>query len=239
MDFREHYRKNHVPVAQLDRKKRPVKPYTDVSVMENYSVPHYKPKNFSDKFALQLTLFLGKIVHLFFRDKYTHHAVVLETVAAVPGMIGGMMRHFTSLRRMTRDHGWIGELLEESENERMHLLTFMQLIQPTFFERILVLLAQVFFVPFYSFLYLVTPRTCHRLVGYLEEEAVAAYTEYLKAIDDGDIQNVAAPEIAINYWNLDPDNSTLRDVILCIRGDECMHSEINHHYGSKYQHGQY
>ena len=41
-----------------------------------------------------------------------------------------MLRHLRSLRRMNRDHGWIHTLLEEAENERMHLLTFVQLKQP-------------------------------------------------------------------------------------------------------------
>ena len=41
-----------------------------------------------------------------------------------------MLRHMRSLRKMDRDHGWIHTLLEEAENERMHLLTFLKLRQP-------------------------------------------------------------------------------------------------------------
>ena len=47
--------------------------------------------------------------------------VFLETVAGVPGMAAGMIRHLHSLRRMERDHGWIHTLLEEAENERKFL----------------------------------------------------------------------------------------------------------------------
>ena len=47
-----------------------------------------------------------------------------------PGMIGAMVRHLKSLRRMTRDHGWMHTLLEEAENERMHLLTALELRRP-------------------------------------------------------------------------------------------------------------
>ena len=47
-----------------------------------------------------------------------------------PGMIGAMVRHLKSLRRMTRDHCWIHTLLEEAENERMHLLTALELRRP-------------------------------------------------------------------------------------------------------------
>ncbi len=58
-------------------------------------------------------------------------------------MVGGMLRHMKSLRSMRRDNGWIHTLLEEAENERMHLLTFLQLRQPGFIFRGLVLLSQV------------------------------------------------------------------------------------------------
>lgn len=49
--------------------------------------------------------------------------VFLESIAGVSGMVGGMLRHLSSLQRMKRDNGWIEALLEESYNERMHLLT--------------------------------------------------------------------------------------------------------------------
>lgn len=54
-----------------------------------------------------------------------------------------MLRHLRSLRRMDRDHGWIHTLLEEAENERMHLLTFLQLRKPGIIFRLSVLVTQV------------------------------------------------------------------------------------------------
>lgn len=42
--------------------------------------------------------------------------------------------------------GWIHTLLEEAENERMHLLTFLKLRDPGQFFRFMVLLGQVFLV---------------------------------------------------------------------------------------------
>lgn len=48
--------------------------------------------------------------------------IFLESIAGVPGMIAGMLRHLHSIRRLKRDNGWIETLLEESYNERMHLL---------------------------------------------------------------------------------------------------------------------
>jgi ubiquinol oxidase len=158
---------------------------------------------------------------------------VLETVAAVPGMVGGMIRHMRSLRRMEDDREAIHTLLEEAENERMHLLTFVQIAQPSFLERMLILLAQgVFFVSF-LILYVISGRTAHRLVGYFEEEAVYSYSEYLAEVDSGRLENVPAPVIAIDYWHLDTD-ATLRDVIIAVRNDEAGHRDVNHQFADSF-----
>ena len=192
-----------------------------------YLSKHHKPKNFSDKIALAFTKFLRFLADTFFRKKYGHRAVVLETVAAVPGMVAGMLIHLKSLRKMQDDNGWIKTLLDEAENERMHLMTFIKIAQPTLIERIIILLAQFIFIIFYLIIYLLSQRTAHRIVGYFEEEAVISYTEYLKEVEEGKIENVKAPEIAINYWNL-PLNSKLKDVIKVIRDDEAGHRDENH-----------
>jgi len=147
-----------------------------------------------------------------------------------------MFRHFRSLRRMEKDYGWIGKLLEEAENERMHLLTWIELIRPTFLERMVVFAAQCFYTPFYAMMYIFSPSTAHRFVGYLEETACTEYTHFLEKIDAGKIPNVAAPEIAKKYWNLAPD-AKLRDVVLVVRADECMHRDVNHNFSDKEREG--
>ncbi|VDH97347.1 Hypothetical predicted protein [Mytilus galloprovincialis] len=129
----------------------------------------------------------------------------LETVAGVPGMVAAMLRHLSSLRRMQRDYGWIHTLLEEAENERMHLMTALQLRQPSNLFRLCVVGAQGTFVTMFSLAYLMSPRFCHRFVGYLEEEAVVTYSKCLQDIQKGSMQHwktQAAPEIAISYWKL-------------------------------------
>ena len=89
------------------------------------------------------------------------------------------------LRRMCDDNGWIRTLMEEAENERMHLMTFIEVAKPTLFERCVILGVQwVFYVAFFA-LYLVSATTAHRVVGYFEEEAVISYTHYLKELDEG------------------------------------------------------
>jgi ubiquinol oxidase len=122
--------------------------------------------------------------------------------------------------------------MEEAENERMHLMTFIEIAKPTLFERLVILLAQWVFLVLFSILYLLSPRTAHRVVGYFEEEAVISYTLYLKEIDEGRSANVPAPAIAIHYWKM-PADSTLRDVVLLVRADEAHHRDVNHGFASK------
>ena len=193
---------------------------------------HHAPKDLSDRIALGFTKFLRLFADTFFARRYGHRAVVLETVAAVPGMVGGALQHLRSLRRMESDHGWIHTLLEEAENERMHLMTFVHIAKPSWFERMLVLLAQGVFYNLFFLLYLISPRTAHRVVGYFEEEAVFSYTEYLAGVDQGAYPNVPAPQIAIDYWKLAPD-SKLREVIVAVRADEAKHRDVNHRFADQ------
>lgn len=152
---------------------------------------------------------------------------MLETVAAVPGMVAGLLLHLKSLRLFQHSGGWIRALLEEAENERMHLMTFMEVAKPNFLERALVITVQAIFFNVYLLTYVLNPRLAHRVVGYLEEEAIHSYTEYIKDIDSGKIENVPAPQIAIDYWRL-PQDATLRDVVLVVRADEAHHRDVNH-----------
>ena len=195
------------------------------------SQKHYKPKNFSDSVALIFTKFLRFLADAFFKKKYGHRAVVLETVAAVPGMVAGMLLHLKSLRKMEDDKGWIKILLDEAANERMHLMTFIEVAKPTFLERIIIMFAQFIFIIMYMIIFIISQRTAHRIVGYFEEEAVISYSEYLKELENGKIPDQPAPKIAINYWNL-PLHSTLIDVVKVIRDDEAGHRDVNHNFAS-------
>ena len=188
---------------------------------------HHEPQNATERLALATVKTLRFFADTFFAKRYGHRAIVLETVAAVPGMVGGALQHLRSLRRMESDQGRIHTLLDEAENERMHLMTFVQIARPTVLERVLVLAAQGAFYNAYFLLYLLSPNTAHRIVGYLEEEAVVSYTEYLKEIDAGRHENVPAPQIAIDYWHLEGE-ARLRDVVLAVRLDETRHRDVNH-----------
>ena len=182
----------------------------------------------SDKIAYGLTMSFRWFADTFFAKRYGHRAVVLETVAGVPGMVAGMWNHLRSLRRMEPDdRGWIKTLLEEAENERMHLMIFIEVAQPNWLERMIILLAQFVFWHFYFILYVFFPQTAHRMVGYFEDQAVVSYTQYLEEIDAGRIENTQAPNIARIYYNL-PHDATLRDVIIKVRQDEQGHATANH-----------
>ena len=190
---------------------------------------HYQVNNLSDRVALGFTKILRFLADTFFKKRYGHRAVVLETVAAVPGMVGGMLLHLKSLRKMEDDKGWIKILLDEAANERMHLMTFIEIAKPTLIERAIIMVAQFIFIVMYLFIYIISSRTAHRIVGYFEEEAVISYTDYLNELENGKIKDQPAPEIAINYWNL-PLHSTLKDVVKVIRDDEAGHRDVNHKF---------
>eukprot|EP00123_Amoebidium_parasiticum_P022554 comp8980_c0_seq1/m.4182 comp8980_c0_seq1/g.4182 ORF comp8980_c0_seq1/g.4182 comp8980_c0_seq1/m.4182 type:complete len:337 (-) comp8980_c0_seq1:720-1730(-) len=207
---------------------------------DTVNVTHREPKGFVDKLAYGTVQACRKgfdIVTGYDRkpmteDRWLTRIVFLETVAGVPGMVAAMTRHLHSLRRLRRDHGWIHTLLEEAENERMHLLTAMTMKKPGLFMRSMIIGAQGVFVTGFSLAYLLSPRFCHRFVGYLEEEAVKTYTHCLKELDAGKLpmwQNTIAPEVARNYWKL-PEDASMRDLIAQIRADEAHHRVVNHNF---------
>lgn len=195
-----------------------------------------RPSTFSDRVASSFVSVLRFLADTFFAKRYGHRAVVLETVAAVPGMVGATLQHLRSLRRMRDDGGWIHTLLEEAENERMHLMTFIEIAKPKVLERWLILIAQGAFYNGFFLLYLVSSRTAHRVVGYFEEEAIISYTEYLAEIESGRIENIAAPQIAIDYWKLAP-GARLKDVVIAVRIDEAGHRDVNHGFADELAQG--
>jgi hypothetical protein len=161
--------------------------------IERIHYTHKKPEGIRDWIAhkaILLTRTGFDIVSGYNPDKmderaWLNRAIFLETVAGVPGIIGGMARHLRSLRTLERDHGWIHHLLQEAENERMHLFFFLKMRHPGITFRIMIAAAQGLFFNFYFLAYLLSPSTCHRFVGYLEEEAVHTYTVLLDQLDKG------------------------------------------------------
>tara|TARA_Y100000816_G_scaffold249000_1_gene198401 strand:- start:132 stop:731 length:600 start_codon:yes stop_codon:yes gene_type:complete len=177
-----------------------------------------------------MTKFFRFVADTFFAKRYGHRAVVLETIAGVPGMVAGMLIHLRSLRKMQTGYGsQIREMLAEAENERMHLMFFIEIAKPNIFERFLVIAAQAVFMAFYLFMYIFFPKTSHRMIGYFEDEAVKSYTEYLDLVKSGKVLNIKAPKIAIEYYNLKK-NARLSDLIISVRADEMHHAEVNHNY---------
>ncbi|GMH09145.1 hypothetical protein Nepgr_010985 [Nepenthes gracilis] len=197
---------------------------------------HHVPMTLLDKMAYWTVKSLRWPTDLFFQRRYGCRAMMLETVAAVPGMVGGMLLHCKSLRKFEQSGGWIKALLEEAENERMHLMTFMEVSKPRWYERALVFAVQGIFFNAYFLAYATSPKLAHRIVGYLEEEAIHSYSEFLKELDNGNINNVPAPAIAIDYWQL-PSDSTLRDVVMVVRADEAHHRDVNHFASDVYYQG--
>lgn len=193
---------------------------------EHYS---FHPKDFRSKVAKIIVHISASFADFFFKERYGHRAIVLETIAAVPGVVGALFQHLKSIRLIKDDRGWIRTLLDEAENERIHLLVYSSITQPTRIERLLIIVVQFFFFIVYFTIYLFSPRTAHRVVGYFEEEAVHSYEHYLQLVRDGVHENIKAPDIAISYWNLKED-ARLIDVIEATIKDEMIHRDVNHKF---------
>jgi len=207
--------------------------------IEHVEVTHRKPRTLGDHWAAVLT-----VVFRFFYDRITGYSekhmtlqkwlnrvIFLETIAGVPGFVGGMCRHLRSLRTMQRDRGWINHLLEEAENERQHLMIFMTERQPGYLFRTAIVLGQGVFMNVFFLSYLIAPRTCHRFVGYIEEQAVKTYTHMVEDINHGCLQEWGkgkATSEACQYWDL-PEDATWREVVLAVRADETIHRDFNHY----------
>ena len=128
----------------------------------------------------------------------------------------------------------IRELLAEAENERMHLMFFVEIAQPNIFERWLILAAQAIFWNYYFLLYVCSPKTAHLMVHYFEEEAVKSYTSYLRMVENGSVENVPAPKLAIDYYGLKAD-AKLSDLIKYVRADEQRHAVANAKFAEEQQ----
>jgi len=209
----------------------------------------YAPKSFSDKtlqFLVKRVLYGGFnwLSGFNYEDPSPQacalRLILLESIAGVPGMVAAVCRHFTSLRTLRRDHGWIHTLLEEAQNERMHLLVCLKQFEAGLGTRAVVCVAQYVLVPIMTAAYIVSPRLLHRFVGYLEETAVKTYSDLLrisgtpgsklhKAWGGGGPGGVPAPapKLAIAYWKLEPD-ATWRDVLAQLLADESHHRDVNH-----------
>ena len=220
------------------RMAHPVYKMNDIQTIKKY---HHEPECFSDKLALVSISVIRGTFDLLTRynpDRmnerdWLFRCIVLETVAGVPGMVAGMHRHLRSLRTLEHDHGWIHHLLQEAENERMHLFFFMQMRNPGILMRIIIGMGQAVFLTSFNLMYMVSPKFSHRFVGYLEEEAVHTYTKCIQALDAGKLplwQHMKAPSEGIEYYGLDPEKAMMRDLLLSVRADEAVHRSINHHF---------
>jgi len=203
---------------------------------------HVQPESMRDRLAFQAV----KLVRYFFDaatgwnngkitpDKVLNRAIYLETIAAVPGMVAAVVRHFRSLRAMKRDGGMMHMFLDEANNERMHLLSFVQMKDPGLLFRFAVIGGQLGFGSAFLLTYVISPKFCHRFVGYIEEEACSTYTKIIDDIEaspDGTELSTwrtqRAPRLARAYWKLGENGSVL-DMIYAVRADEAEHRDVNH-----------
>merc|ERR1719163_414366 len=203
---------------------------------------HRKPDTLADSIAYWSLWSLKELLDLacgyttskwglnkFTEKGWLYRVTFLETVAGIPGFVGAMARHCKSLREMKRDNGWIHTLLEEAENERMHLLVCLDYLKPPSWFRGVVVTGQFVMFTMWGLTYFCSPKMMHRLVGYLEDEAVGTYLELLALIDNGKLPGFQKPakELGRAYWQL-PKDATIRDVFAQMCADEANHRMVNH-----------
>lgn len=98
------------------RMAHPVYSAVDLSSVK---VEHQVPVTIKDKIAHSMINLIYNGYNLVTRydagkatqRTWLNRMIHLETVAGVPGMVGGMHRHLKSLRTLERDHGWIHHLV--------------------------------------------------------------------------------------------------------------------------------
>lgn len=229
-------------------------PFFSKDEMEHIQVSHRKVRKFTDGLAYYLVRTLRRgfdLVSGYKHPKYEIAAdgskkligeyhiapqtwltrfIFLESIAGVPGLVGGFLRHLHSLRLMKRDKAWIESLCEEAYNEKMHLMIFTAIGKPGWFLKTLLWSAQGVFTNLFFLTYLISPKSCHRFVGYLEEEAVITYSSFIEDLDNGHLDSMLKleiPDVALSYYNL-PKDANFRDLILYVRADEAKHREVNH-----------
>lgn len=118
----------------------------DLENMDYQSGKHFVPKNISDSISLNLVKFFRTFADMYFQNRYIDRAVLVETVAAIPGLVGGLFRHLYSLRSLEDNGEAIQKLMREAVNERQHLLTFLELKKPGVLDRLLIRCGQAFFL---------------------------------------------------------------------------------------------
>ncbi|THG18388.1 hypothetical protein TEA_024331 [Camellia sinensis var. sinensis] len=131
-----------------------------------------------------------------------------------------------SLRWFEYSGGWIKTLLDEAENEGIHLMTLMEVAKPRWYECALMFTVQGVFFNAYFLAYLILPKTGSSRGWVLGGEG-NSFLHFLKELDKGNTENVPAPAITIDYCQLPPD-STLHDVVMVVRADEAHHRDVNH-----------
>ncbi|MGE0753306.1 MAG: alternative oxidase [Variibacter sp.] len=188
---------------------------------------HHVPEGLSDRFALASARFLAAAAGKLFGRRYGDRVIVLETIAAVPAMVAATLLHLRCLRRMIDDKGWVRTFMDEAEDQRAHLMSFVAIARPSGWERLLIVVGQGTFYNAYFLLYLISARTAHRMAGYLAEESVRGYSRYLERIDADSEENRPAPASAVAYWNLSPE-AQVADMIVAMREDEAIHRDVHH-----------
>lgn len=140
-------------------------------------------------------------------NNWLNKTIMLETLAMTPLFAASIVRYWRSLGGLRQDKGWVHALLDDSENERMHLTNWMMVKRPNLMMRAFVLAQQAFYVPMFMFGYTFTPKMAYRAIGYIEEVGLTHYRLLLREIErEGSPVHswnfIPAPQVSREYWNM-------------------------------------
>ena len=185
------------------------------------------PKIFSDFVALYIAKTFRFSAKKVFAKYFIYYLLFLETFARSSSAAASQWIHLKCLQKVKYDRDWIKILTNQAENERIHLITIIEIIQPKLFVRLLIIFGQITYQILYLFLYIIFPRTAHRFIGYSREESARDYNNYLEHLENDVSLNINASQISIKHWNLDS-KAKLIDVVKLISKDKMNHATINH-----------
>lgn len=205
---------------------------------EKITIEHHQPKGVRDWVAYGL---LNSIIRMFdvlsgfqpnnmTEKKWGRHFLFMESISGVPRVIASFVRHLKAIFYKQHDSGAYHHLIQEEENERMHLFLWLTITNAGIFVKTSIALYQVFFAFFFGTMYTLSPRVGHRFLGYLEENIIRSYTLLIRDLEEGKLPNwktMREPKILFEYYEL-PEDKVFRDLILEVRADEVLHREVNH-----------
>lgn len=197
--------------------------------MSNDLFKEHHPHSLSDYLSRSTVGTSRGVVKKIGKKSYVTSSIIANTILSSLSMVLANSLHQKIVFHGDKNRDEIEDLLCEANDTHFHVLVCRDLVEPK--KSILVwtyLLRGLAIFLFRALAYL-SPKAGHRTLGYMYEKSVIDYTNWIEAIEAGDITNVEASKMAIGYYEL-AENSMLTDVLMAMRGDNIKYRDIEHGY---------